>query len=262
MAAALPVVFQILVQGKSSTQVDNGCWLQKECQSRHWKFCKASSTCDIKKDEFTYTMTCSPNERYDEDSDDRGWAIVTFPHGTSCDELVRSNGAVSGYSLYYDWLLSDHVLVPLFPQTRRQELKQYPLAKHMFPKDTKRADACFEGPTLCTLQVFTGNVVFGKGVCTLLQKVSCNRECSNGQVRSRRCFACCIRLVSDQVACLAVCRGIYDDGHGSLPLFEMRANWLTLFPTQETALYNKTAVCVACAPGTWNTCLGQDTCKW
>jgi hypothetical protein len=32
--------------------------------------------------------------------------------------------------------------------------------------------------------------------------------------------------------------------------------------SQETGLYNQTVVCKACEPGTWNTCLITDTCKW
>jgi hypothetical protein len=32
--------------------------------------------------------------------------------------------------------------------------------------------------------------------------------------------------------------------------------------SQETGLYNQSAVCKACEPGTWNTCLVMDTCKW
>jgi hypothetical protein len=128
-------------------------------------------------------MKCSPTEKeYDRSKDERGNAIVTFAHGTSCHELLQSNGAVSSYQLSPEWLLPDHVLVPLNPQSNRQGQKPYPLAKHMFPKDSKRTDGCYEDQTLCTLEVYALDTFFAKGVCTLLQQVSCNRECSNGQV--------------------------------------------------------------------------------
>jgi hypothetical protein len=177
MAGVLPVFFQIMVDGGKPIDHGGACWAKAEYDS-NWDRpystnYKAVSWCVVPTDEFTYTLRCSPTEP-DVDRSNKG--IVTFDYRTSCHELLQSNGAVSNYKLSRDWLLPDLIRVPLNPQ------KNGPLAKHMFPKDSKRTDGCYEDQTLCTLDVYTLKYVFAKGVCTLLLRVSCNRECSNGQV--------------------------------------------------------------------------------
>lgn len=183
MAGVLPVFFQIMVDGGKPLDHGGACWAKRE-YDKNWdrpysSNYKAVSWCEIPTDEFTYTMKCSPTEP---DIDRSNQGIVTFDYGTSCHELLQSNGAVSTYKLSRDWLLPDHVLVPLNPKSNGQGQKPYPLAKHMFPKDSKRTGGCYEDQTLCTLDVYTRKYVFARGVCTLLLQVSCNRECSNGQV--------------------------------------------------------------------------------